>query len=387
MKLLLIVPCALMAALLGHRPVAARNVEMDVSSCSRMFQILTAMKGGATEARVSAMLDSVLQTKAYQTMFLHYNRSWRPNHLPVSVFKRMILSLRFNGAYRAGENQRADQMLVFWRKFYDDPDLYRRNLEQLAGTDLGRLVNDGVRYAQSWLPPGWQIPDFYVPIHPDGGSRAFTIGNAQGYDFFQLPRDSSGTILWRDLVVTISHESHHLGQMGRMPGPMSAADSVAYQFVTMFVGEGTATKFIDDVPGGCVPVVDSSRQDPRFGDSEVGKWWRKYTEEGPELFARMTAAFDSAYAGRLSQEDLRLEMGQYWLQGYVSPVYYIGADLFGAVYHGYGKEGAFAAMRDPRQLFRLYDEALKRRPELLGDCYVIPDSTVRHALAIGAGAK
>lgn len=383
MKLLPLVLCVFTAASLSPRSAAARNVEVDVSSCSRMFDILTAMRSGAAQDRVSAMLDSVLETKPYQTMFLHYNRSWRPNHLPVAVFKRMILSLGFDGVYRAGENQRADQMRVFWKKFYDDPELYRKNLEQLAGTDLRRLINEGVLYAQGWLPPEWHIPDFYVPIHPDGGSSAFSIGNAQGYDFFQLPRDSSGSILWRDLVVTISHESHHLGQMGRMPGPMSASDSVAYQFVAMFVGEGTASKFVNDYPGGCVPVVDPARQDPRFGSSEVGRWWQKYTDRGPELFARMVATFDSTYAGLLSEEDLRLEMGQYWLQGYISPVYYVGADLFGAVYFGHGKEGAFTAMRDPRQLFRLYDEALKRKPRLLGGCYAIPDSTVAHALAIG----
>jgi hypothetical protein len=64
-------------------------------------------------------------------------------------------------------------------------------------------------------------------------------------------------------------------------------------------------------------------------------------------------------------------------------VYFVGAELFGAIYHAHGKEGAFTAIRDPRKIFLLYNDAIKKRADILGGCYVIPDSSVQHALAIG----
>jgi hypothetical protein len=53
----------------------AQNIEIDISGCRAMYYILTAMKEGAPEQKVTTLLDSVLKTKPYQAMFRHYNRS------------------------------------------------------------------------------------------------------------------------------------------------------------------------------------------------------------------------------------------------------------------------------------------------------------------------
>lgn len=364
-------------------PAHAQQVTIDVSASHAMYRILLSLKDGASKDEASRMLDSVLATRAYRTMFRHYNRSWRPDHLPEAVFKRMILSLRFPAEYSVGENQRADAMLPGWRRFYGDLALYAANLKQLDQTDLRTLITQGVHYAQTWLPPEWRIPDFYLPILPHGGSRAFTIDTAQGYDFLQLARDSAGVILWSELVSTIAHESHHLGVKARSPGVMSLADSVAFEFVSIFMAEGTATKFVNDFPGGCVPRIDGTRRDPAY-TPQVAEWWQRYTAKEAELFDRLVKTFEGARAGTLSRDSLEAELAGYWLDGYVSPVYFVGAELFGAIYHGYGKSGAFAAMRDPAKLLPMYRGAIKRRPDLLGGCYVIPDSTARHAEALGS---
>jgi hypothetical protein len=159
-------------------PMHSQEVEVDISACRAMFEIVKAMRDGVPRATVEKRLDAVLETRPYRVMFAHYNRSWRPNHLPEAVFKRMILSLRFEGAYAAGENTRADAMRVHWKRYYDDPALFEKRLLQLESAPLRRLINDGVRYAQSWLPPEWTIPGFYFPVIPNGGSPAFTIDGA-----------------------------------------------------------------------------------------------------------------------------------------------------------------------------------------------------------------
>jgi len=358
-----------------------QKIEVDVSACKGIFDVLASMKKGVSKEKASSMLDSVLKTKPYKAMFRHYNRSWRPNHLHPSVFKRMILSLRFEDEYSVGENERADQMLPFWKKFYTDPDLFGRNIRQLRKADLKKLIRRSVAFAQSWLPPDWLIPDFYVPIHPNGGSRAFAIDTVQGYDFFQLPRDASGNILLEKLLLTISHESHHLGVNSSPPSHLDSFNSPAYRFLSSFIGEGTATKFINNYTGGCVPAIDSSRASS-FDTLEIGKWWQRYTSEETDLFNRFVLVLDRAHAGELTSTEMDNEIGQFWLAGYVSPVYFVGSELFGAIYLVYGKQGVFISMQDPRLIPLLYNNAIQSKPDLLSRCYKIPELTVGRSLAI-----
>jgi len=333
----------------------------------------------------SAMLDTVLDTKPYEAMFRHYNRPYRPNYLPRHVFKKMIVSLAYEGEYSLGENRRADQMLPRWREFYRDLRLCERNLLQLKTAVIEKLINIGVGYAQSWLPPEWVIPDFSFYVLPCGGTTAFALAEAQGYDFFQLLRDSSGNITWEVLIAAISHESHHLGIRDSLPASMTSSDSLALSFISLFVDEGTATKFVDNAPGGCVPAVAESRGHTFEG--ELGTLWKNYTSEEPDIFKRMIESFEKTYAGRMTTEELNTEARDFWLRGLKGRAYFVGSELFGAIYHAFGKEGSFAAMRDPRKLFALYSKAIDKKPELLGGCFRIPQSAVQHALAIGQSKR
>src|ERR1700741_95367 len=80
-------------------PIAAQEVEVDLSACRGAYAIVKAMRDGAPRGDIETRLDALLETRPYRVMFTHYNRSWRPNHLPKDVFKRMILSVRFADAY------------------------------------------------------------------------------------------------------------------------------------------------------------------------------------------------------------------------------------------------------------------------------------------------
>lgn len=362
-------------------PLSAQKVKVDVSACEAVFKVLSAMRNGTSLHISSAMLDTVLDTKPYEAMFRHYNRPYRPNYLSKRTFKNMILSLAYERQYSLGDNQRTDQMFPLWKEFYGDMALYERNLQDLEVEELNRLINEGVRRAQSWLPTAWIIPDFSFYILPCGGSTAFAIAEAQGYDFFQLPRDNSGNIAWHALIATISHESHHLGIRDSLPASMTSSDSLAFSFISLFVGEGTATKFVDNAPGGCVPAVDGSRENTFQG--ELGILWKNYTSEEPDIFKRMISIFERLYSGGMTAEDLNTEVRNYWLSGRKGRAYFLGSELFGAVYQTFGKDLSFASMADPRKLFALYNKAIEKKPELLGRCCRVPESTVQHALAIG----
>jgi hypothetical protein len=86
--------------------------------------------------------------------------------------------------------------------------------------------------------------------------------------------------------------------------------------------------------------------------------------------------------GQMTAADLEKETGD-WFGGLVGPAYFAGAELFGAIYFAFGKQGVFAAMEDPRKIFELYDRAIVKKPRLLSGCPRIPTKTVDRALAIG----
>jgi putative zinc-dependent peptidase DUF5700 len=357
---------------------SAQDVDVDISACRGMYDVLKAMHAGKPREEVAKRIDALLETRAYRMMFRHYNRSWRPNHLPKDVFRRMILSLRYEGQYAAGENERADAMRVRWKRFYDDLPLYERKLRQLEGADLKKLVREGVRYAQGWLPPEWKIPPSYLAVVPNGGSPAFTIEDTQGYDFLQIPDD----VQW--LVGTISHESHHLGMRTAEPKGLTKRESLAFRVLTLTMAEGIATKFISGPPAGCVPVLAEVPFDtfsPELKDA-----WKERVADEEESVGRLLASFDQALAGEVTDEALDRDLREYWLSGTISRAYMVGADLFGAIYVAFGKERLFEVMRDPRLVFRTYNAALDAKPDVLGRCARVPEKAAQQALAIGRTA-
>lgn len=362
-------------------PLAAQEVEVDISACQRMYAVLKTMHDGAPKEQVSGMLDTLLDTRPYQVMFKHYNRSWRPNHLPKPVFKRMILSLRFPEEYSTGENERADKMRALWTKYYLDLSLYESQLRQLEAADLHKLINDGVRFAQSWLPAEWKIPNFYLAVIPNGGSSAFTIDGMQGYDFFQLGK-TPGEIDLNGLVGTVAHESHHLGIRLDPPSGLSPADAMAYRVVTLSIAEGAATYFISGSPAGRAPSFPEARFHHTF-TPDLTKVWDGYVAEEEELVQHQAALLDRAVTGNLTEDAFNTELREYWLNGAIGRAYVLGSEMFGAIYTAFGKSGALSAMRNPRQIFGTYNEALDVKPELLKRCVRIPNKTVRQALAIG----
>lgn len=361
--------------------VQAQEIEVDISACRATYEIVTEMREGAPREQIEKRLDALIETRPYRVMFAHYNRSWRPNHLPEAVFKRMILSLRFEGAYAAGENTRADAMRVHWKRYYDDPALFEKTLLQLESAALPKVIQDGVRYAQSWLPPEWTIPGFYFPVIPNGGSPAFTIDGAQGYDFFQLPEDASGKIDLQSLVGTIAHESHHLGVQTAEPDSLTPAEAMAFRVVNLAVAEGTATKFVSGAPAGRVPTI----AEVRFNTftPELTKSWKAHVADEAELVKHQVALLDRALAGKLTQDELNADLREYWLSGAIGRAYVIGSEMFGAIYIAFGKEAVFDVMKDPRRLFSLYNAALDAKPSVLGGCVRVPERAAKQALAIG----
>jgi hypothetical protein len=146
-----------------------------------------------------------------------------------------------------------------------------------------------------------------------------------------------------------------------------------------------------DHPHDGIRGMDTTRRDPAYRPS-VAEWWLRYTAEEPELFRRFVATFERARSGTMSRDSLQAEIGQYWLAGYVFSRLFrrrraIRSDLSSSRWRiitgrTYGMDGAFTAMRDPRELLLMYAKAVKARPTSLQHCFVLPDSIGAHARAL-----
>lgn len=371
----------LLVAVFVAAPARAVRVDVDLSTCRSVYALLSAMHAGAPRDSVKAALDQLIEAPAYQTMFRHYNRSWRPHHLPPGVFERMILSLEFPAEFRVGENQRADSMQVRWRAAYADLPRYRRQLERLEDAHLRELIDRGVRYAQGWLPPGWTIPDFPLIVLPQGGSPAFAIDGAQGYDFFQIPLTAAGDLDVDWLVGTIAHESNHLGMRGHMVELANPADSIAFGVVSMCVAEGLANEFISGPPAGRAPAVPGVPFHI-FSPSLAAAWLARVEEE-PAIFAHMERLLDRAARDSLSQDQLDAELREYWFEGAIGRGYVFGSEMLGAIHFAFGRDSVFAAIEDPRRMFPLYNRALDARPDSLRRCVRLSDRAVAQSMRIG----
>jgi hypothetical protein len=375
------VSLALTALLAAPPPARAARVSVDLGACREMYVLLVAMHGGAPRDSVKAALDKLLDTSGYRVMFRHYNRSWRPHHLPPDVFERMILSVAYPSEYATGENTRADSMRVRWRAAYADLPRYERRLRSLEAANFPVLVERGVHYAQGWLPKGWTIPDFPLIVQPQGGSPAFTIDGAMGYDFLQLPDGANGGLDVDWLVGTIAHESNHLGMRGPSLPIASASDSMALKVVSLSIAEGVANAFVSGTPAGLAPAVPNVPFHVMTPTLEAA--WAARVPEEPQMFARMADLLDRATRGALTQDELDADMRTYWFEGSIGRAYVFGSEIFAAIHLAFGKKGVLEAIEDPRRLFQLYNAALDKHPKELGRCVRVPPTTVAQALAIG----
>ncbi|MEM8508640.1 MAG: DUF5700 domain-containing putative Zn-dependent protease [Bacteroidota bacterium] len=359
---------ALLLALVFLRS-GAQTVETDISACSGMLSIFEQMRSNTSKAIIEQQLDSILLTRPYEIMFQHYNRDWRPNHLPKHTFKKMILSLKFPNTYDIGTNERADAMLPFWKNAFSNIKRFRKNIQALENTNLSKAIQLGVLDAQKWLPESMSIPDFYFFVHPNGGSSAFAIKGKQGYDFFKLPKHSHGTINIQELVDIIAHESHHLGLKIAYPKLKTAKDSLAYEFLQVFVAEGTASKFVDNLPGGCIAKVSEGRS-KNYGKA-TQEIWSEYTLQEKQIFNAFEQDFQRIYDGTYTEEDIQQRIRTYWLSGIKGRAYFLGSELYGAVFKAFGKEELFNVMEHPKLLLKKYNEAIfKLRESLTNEIYL-----------------
>jgi len=354
------------------------RIELDAKSPKQILDLFKFIKKSDSKIAIEKKIDECITSRPFQVMFSHYNRSWNPNKLPKDSMKHMILSLKYEEAYKGHEHRVTNFMKPVWEKYYTNISLFEKEIDYLSKIDMNTLISNALNKANELLPRGVLIPDFYFFIHPNGRSNGFVIKNSHGLDFFQLPKSKDGTIDKDYLEMILTHEIHHLGLATLMPPELyDTKENTALNVLSMPIGEGVANKFINNAPGGCTSKVDSTRKS--YYSNEVLVGWSDYNKSENKIFNKFIDLFNRAFAGSLTKKQFYTEFKNYWIKSRNKSrprFYFLGAEIMGVIYQGLGKNACLDVMKDPTQLFVKYTQALESNPTLKQRCPSIPRQTV-----------
>ncbi len=329
-----------------------------------MISILERLRDEPADQALKSDLERVLAGASYTAMFGHYNRSWRPDHLPPPAFATMVLNAGMEDW--ESDNGRVSSMLPHWRAAL-------RSLEQLSQdvSAIERLVAEGmvgeaIAQAEEWLPEGQAISLAEVHFYLDGGSFPWAKAGRIGVDILQLPKQADGVTI--DLVALqplLAHEFHHIGISALWSeldtDSLSKEQQAALQFLMFVVSEGSAIKLVNNAPGGRAPAL-SQRPTPDFGEAHQADWV-VYRAEEAEIFAAADRLLTGLLAGEISADEMNAEIRTYWLPGPPRSLgrnYYLGAELLGAIHQVSGVESVFQLLGQPGCLIAEYNEAAER---------------------------
>ena len=341
--------------IVSNRPIKTPQHEIDMTGSTDILDFLDKLKKeDAIEEELAVKLDHILKKQSFRYMFLHYNRSIRPNELPETLFRDMILSLKFNDRYTLKMNKRADSMLPYWKKAYKDTSPYRKIAETLSLKTTQDKIQNSIDFANSWLPPSMQVPSSYIFFLAQGGSSAFVVPPgkihkpSQGIDLFQLA-SKKGNFNLKDLLMMMAHESHHLGYLGYIS---QKKVSPLEMFLALTVAEGVANSVVNNLSKASGESLNFSLF-PEKQSKEGLAEWKHYQAIKDDLLRKYLKDVDSLI---VKYDEKKTHF--WWGGKHKQRLYYIGVEATIEAYRTGGKKAIFELMKNPRLITKHMESIL-----------------------------
>lgn len=259
-----------------------------------------------------------------------------------------------------------------WGRALADPGAVRADLEALRAADPARR---GGELARRYLPADASITnDFYVVLF--GGSTAFSVGEANGFDLLQMPKRADGSLDVERTVKIFAHEMHHSGFDDAVRKHMgAAADLDELNLVGVLTAEGSATCLVNRTR----ERLDELRSSHDPGDRELAADWDRHLANLDALYALAQEDVRKNLAGELSTDDLV----RHWLAGAQGPAYVVGADMIATIERELGLPAVLEVIQDYRRLLSRYDRAAIRANEAGASLFVFDQDLADAVAAFG----
>jgi hypothetical protein len=359
---LLLTCLALVACSAQEAADPAERVSIDYTMTDEALDWLQLIRNGAGEDEIREyFMTHVAPTGGCQSIIHHWERFMEWDNDRFLTF--ILEGLGKIDSDRPLENEDGSltafgRRRMLWTSALENPDQLQQDVAILKQM---RLTDTAAALAVRYLPQHAQLrADFYIVLF--GGSSAYSVGEENGFDMLQMPRNADGSLDVEDALRTFAHELHHTGYAW-------LSDSIGSDS-TMLVGilaaEGSPTYFIDGFPGRADVYA---RSDDKVQNA-VARDWHKHQEHLPELYARAALDIERNLNGEASTR----EIFDTWMVGMKGPAYVLGADMYATIDRHLGLDSAKAVIGDYRKLLTIYNAAARKANVSGAEYFLFDDS-------------
>ena len=337
----------------GQASAIAEPVTVGYDMAEAGVGWLELVASGADDATIrEAFFRDVAPTAGCQAIIHHWER-----------FREWDEEIFYDFILEALERKPSDKPLVgedgqptvaghsrrLWLNAVGDVDQLRRNLEALQAIDVRAVA---LAKARRYLPVEADVSNqFHVVLF--GASGAFSVGDENGFDLFQLKLLPDGAIDVEWVIDLFAHEIHHSGFSSAMAQHLGAAgDDDRIMLPGVLVAEGMATYYTTPP----FPELEAWRASDDPVEQGLAADWDSHLANMPAIYVQAELDIALGLEGGLTTDDLMKR----WLGGMQGPAYGLGVDMIRIIDTELGTDAAVNLARDSRQLLKTYNRAARQ---------------------------
>ena len=352
---------------------ADTRVTFDFTMVEKGFSWLDLIRSGADEEAVkSFFMKEVATTGGCRAIIHHWERFMEWNN---ETFYSFILEALGHVPSDKPLKDEEGRLTAFgkrsmlWRFALDHPERLKNDLNALRSADFSAAAAK----ARNFLPAGADVSaDFYIVLF--GASNAFSVGEENGFDLFQLPRTGKDLVDIPSVIDVFAHELHHSGFFSLNERIMSdVKDSGRIYLLGLLAAEGMPTHFIDR---GRLEE-EAAAAGPESISAEAREW-KRYSADISGLYRQAETDLTANLDGDLEKAAI-LEK---WMAGAKGPAYVLGADMIAVIERELGRERAVSVAEDYRHLLKIYNSAAEKGNAVGGRYFVFDKDLARRLSSI-----
>lgn len=328
------------------------RVLVDFSMVEKALDWLELVKSESDDAVVKDFfMHEVAPTSGCKSIIRHWRRfmKWDNNEF----FRFIMEALGRVESDHLARDEKGDltpygRRQAFWQDAINDPDRIRHDLEALKKADL---VDTALSLARKYLPEEAIVRSkFFIVLF--GGSSAYAVGDVNGFDLLQLPKQRNGSIDVESVIRTFAHEMHHTGIRFIQKRHMSGVHHKnRLGLVARLVNEGIPIYYINQTKKR-LSILANSPNPTRQADVRD---WKRHLARLPELYIEAERDIRLNLKGEIKDEEIMAN----WMAGSQGQAYVLGAEMISVIDSQLGLEAVLNVACDYRQLLSVYNQAAK----------------------------